>query len=150
MFSGNGLSGRSGNPVTGELVGWTHSTETETWDHGVRCWKVSGPRFGAASSGDHRGRLSMPWVGGCAEGTDLISCREMCRLPQPDSQPGPDVATSSTLFEGTWSSPSSEGALSQAFVLKEHISHSGSTLSCCQCQGRGHLVFKHKHWLSSL
>lgn len=40
-------------------------------------------------------------------------------------------------FEGTCRSPSSVGALSLAFVLEEHISHSVSRLACRQCQGRG-------------
>lgn len=47
------------------------------------------------------------------------------------------VSATSILFEGTWRSPSSVEALSLAFVLKEHISHSGSPLSCCHAKGGG-------------
>lgn len=137
-------------------AGETHSTEIETWDHGVCHWEVGDPKFGAVSSWDDFKVGSLCWIvklciGDCW--VERIDCwfpiRKCLGLPSLTDNHCGLVSVISILFEGTQSSPSSVGALSLAFVLKEYISHSGSPLSCCQWQRRGYLVFKHKHWLSS-
>lgn len=61
------------------------------------------------------------------------------------------VSAASIFFEGAWRNPSSVGALSLAFVLREHeyVSHSGFPFLVASA-GKEHVVLKHKHWLSPI
>lgn len=111
------------------------STEVETGGHGVCDWKVSDPKFGVASSfGDLRGRLAVLcivaalreqtvdflWGNVLASPAYQMVVWACCVLP-PSS-----LKEHGGAF--LWRSPK------PGSVLKEHISHSGSTF-LCQCQG---------------
>lgn len=62
-------------------------------------------------------RIVKLWVGGCWVEGLLISCLQVVHV---------GLVSAASIFEGTWRSPFSVGALSLGFTLKEPANHSGS------------------------